>query len=365
MNTLTSDHILLTGFPGFLGSELLLRSLQKGSDRFSCLVQGKFRPLAEQKLESWTGKHPEVRDRVRLIEGDITQAGLGITVSDGLSDVSRVQHFAAVYDLNVKKEIAQRINVEGTQNILRFCEGLPRLSRLDYVSTCYVSGKYEGVFKEDDLDQAKVFNNHYESTKHEAEKSVRLAMKNGLPATILRPAIVVGNSRTGETDKFDGPYFVMQWLLRQGNHALLPRLGDPDRYTINLVPSDFVVEAIAALCADPSAAGKTFQLAHPAPLTIGETVRVIAEACGKRLIEIPLPKWLAKSAVGGIPGLERWLGIPRSSLDYFVHPTSYDTTNATAHLQKLGIHCPRFDEYAFRLVEFMKKHPEIRKQAMI
>jgi len=97
MNNLTSDHILLTGFPGFLGSELLLRSLQKSSDRFSCLVQGKFRPLAEQKLESWTGKHPEVRDRVRLIEGDITQAGLGITVSALKESMSRARRMFSVF----------------------------------------------------------------------------------------------------------------------------------------------------------------------------------------------------------------------------------------------------------------------------
>ncbi len=361
----TSSHVLLTGFPGFLGSELLFRSLDRSSDRFTCLVQDKFLPMATQKLESWALQRPAIRDRVRLMSGDITRNGLGITEPGILSDVTRVQHFAAVYDLNVKKEVAQKINVDGTVNILRFCEGLAGFERLDYVSTCYVSGKYEGVFRETDLEQATVFNNFYESSKHAAEKAVRDAMKKGLPAAIFRPAIVVGNSRTGETQKFDGPYFVMQWLLRQGKRALLPRLGDPDRYTINLVPSDFVIDAIAALCADPTTTGKTFQLADPAPLSIRDTVRVIAEACEKQLIEIPLPKWLAKSAVGGIPGLESWLGIPRSSLDYFVHPTSYDATNATSHLAKAGIHCPRFDEYVPRLVRFMKENPEIRNQAMI
>jgi thioester reductase-like protein len=360
-----SSHVLLTGFPGFLGSELLLRSLDQGTDRFTCLVQEKFLPLATRKLESWILQQPAIRERVRLMAGDITLPGLGVSQPENLNDVNRVQHFAAVYDLNVRKEIAQKINVDGTVNVLRFCEGLTGFHRLDYVSTCYVSGRFEGVFREEDLEQATAFNNHYESSKHAAEKAVRAAMKQGLPATILRPAIVVGNSRTGETQKYDGPYFVMQWLLRQGKRALLPRLGNPEQYTINLVPSDFVVDAIAALCGDPTTTGKTFQLADPAPLNIQDTVRVIAEACQKRLVEIPLPKWLAKSAVGGIPGLEGWLGIPRSSLDYFVHPTSYDTTNATAHLEKIGIRCPRFEEYVPRLVRFMKENPEIRNQAMI
>jgi thioester reductase-like protein len=363
--TAPSSHVLLTGFPGFLGSELLLRSMTQNSDRYTCLVQEKFLPVATQKLESWSLKQPALRNRVRLVAGDITRPGLGVSQPETLNDVNRVQHFAAVYDLNVKKEIAQKINVDGTVNILRFCEKLAGFKRLDYVSTCYVSGRFEGVFREEDLEPATVFNNHYESSKHAAEKAVREAMKQGLPATILRPAIVVGNSQTGETQKYDGPYFVMQWLLRQGTRALLPRLGDPERYTINLVPSDFVVDAIAALCSDPTTTGKTFQLADPAPLSIRDTVHAIATACEKQLIEIPLPKWLAKSAVGGIPGLERWLGIPRSSLDYFVHPTAYDTTNATAHLGKLGIRCPRFEEYVPRLVRFMRENPEIRNKAMI
>ena len=288
--TSSSSHVLLTGFPGFLGSELLLRSMDQSADHFTCIVQEKFLPLARQRLDTWALERPALRERVRLMTGDITRPGLGISEPDALRDVKRVQHFAAVYDLNVKREIAQKINVDGTVNILRFCESLPGLHRLDYVSTCYVSGKHEGVFHENDLEQARVFNNFYESSKHAAETAVREAMKSGLPAAIFRPAIVVGNSRTGETQKFDGPYFVMQWLLRQGKHALLPRLGDPERYTINLVPSDFVVDALAALCADPTTTGKTFQLADPAPLSIRDTVRTIAEACEKQLIEIPLPK---------------------------------------------------------------------------
>lgn len=364
-SALHPSFTLLTGFPGFLGSELLLRDLKSGEGSWICLVQEKFRPWAEARLDSFSQELPGIRDRVKIVVGDITTPGLGIPDPGSLPRIQRVQHFAAAYDLNVALPLAQKINVLGTRHVLEFCEQLPALERLDYVSTCYVSGRYPGTFRETDLQMGQKFNNHYESTKYEAEVLVREAMTRGLPASIYRPAIVVGNSSTGQTQKFDGPYFVMQWLLRQGKTAVLPKLGDPDRFTINLVPSDFIVNAIAALCADPASVGQTFHLADPSPLTIRETVRVIAEACGKRLLEIPLPKWLAKSAVGGIPGLERWLGIPRSSLDYFVHPTHYDTSVASAHLSRLGIECPRFERYAGTLVDYMRTHPDTRTRAMI
>ena len=150
--------------------------------------------------------------------------------------------------MNVTEAVGKKINVLGTENILAFCESLPCFKKLHYVSTCYVSGKHEGTFLESDLDLGQKFNNFYESTKFEAEMRVREKMAKGLPASIYRPSIVVGNSQTGETQKFDGPYFIIQWLLRQGKFAILPKLGNPDRYTINLVPSNYVLDAMAYLC---------------------------------------------------------------------------------------------------------------------
>ncbi|NDG84561.1 MAG: NAD-dependent epimerase/dehydratase family protein, partial [Proteobacteria bacterium] len=274
-------------------------------------------------------------------------------------------HFAAVYDLNVPEPVGQKINIEGTRNVLALIASLPSFRGLHYVSTCYVSGSHPGRFFEKDLEKGQSFNNFYESTKHEAEKLVREAMQSGLPAVIYRPAIVVGNSKTGETQKFDGPYFVLQWLLRQGRNAILPSLGDPTRYRINLVPSDFVLDAMAHLSQKPSSIGKTFQLADPAPLTIAEVVATLARDSGRNLISIPLPRGLAKFAVGSIPGLEKWMGIPRSALDYFMHPTDYDVSETVKHLEGSGIACPQFSSYSRVLVDFMKQHPGVRSQAMI
>jgi thioester reductase-like protein len=356
---------LLTGFPGFLGTEFITRILRQTDDSFYVLVQEKFESLARQQIEAIEQSGPDLRGRIQPVIGDITLPGLGLPADFSSSGITEVDHFAAVYDLNVKETIAQRINVEGTRQVLDFLKTLPNLKALHYVSTCYVSGRVNGRFFESDLEKNQAFNNFYESTKHEAERLVRNAMREGLPAVIYRPAIVVGDSRTGATRKYDGPYFVMQWLLRQGSRALLPKLGNPSEFTLNLVPSDFVLDAMTHLSQQASSIGKTFQLADPRPHTIEEIVAILARDCGKSLISIPLPKGFAKFAVAAVPGLENWLGIPRGALDYFVHPTDYDTSETLRGLKNSGIECPDFGSYSRRLVEYMITHPEIRSKPLI
>jgi thioester reductase-like protein len=359
----------ITGFPGFLASELMLRLLAREPEStFICLVQPKFRAQAETKKQEIEKKLHLAHDRIQLVEGDLTESGLGIATTalrELEKTISEVFHFAAVYDLNVEEALAQKVNVEGTRQVLQFLDSLPNLKKFHYVSTCYVSGKYPGVFKESDLERGQVFNNFYESTKYEAEKLVRAKMKAGLPAIIYRPSIVVGNSKTGETQKFDGVYFVMQWLLKQSKNAILPRMSNPENFTINLVPSDYVVEAIVFLCRQNESVGKTFQLADPHPLTIAEVTQVLARACNRQLIEIPVPRALAKFAIGKIPGVEKWVGIPRNALDYFVHPTHYEVSETQRALSKSNLHCPSFRDYAPVLVDFMKNHPSLRTRPMV
>jgi thioester reductase-like protein len=228
-----------------------------------------------------------------------------------------------------------------------------------------VSGKYAGTFHETDLDVGQTFNNYYEETKFKAEVEVQKAITQGLPATVYRPAIVVGNSKTGETQKFDGPYFVIQWLLRQPKgFALLPSIGNPDASTLNAVPSDFVIEAITYLSQQSETLSKTFQLADPHALTIREFVKTLGEATGRKVVSLPLPLVIAKNALLFIPGAESFLKIPASTLDYFAHPTNYGTSFTQAALKQGNIHTPSFSEYAPNLVRFMKNHPSTRTKAM-
>ncbi|HEX6087462.1 MAG TPA: SDR family oxidoreductase, partial [Thermoanaerobaculia bacterium] len=259
--------------------------------------------------------------------------------------------------------VGMRVNVDGTRNVLDLAERAARLERLHYVSTCYVSGRHDGVFTEDDLDVGQSFNNYYEETKQLAEVEVRKRM-NRIPATVYRPAVVVGDSATGATQKFDGPYFVMQWLLRQPRVAVLPVVGRPSRYTFNVVPRDFVIQALTYLSSLTTNAGRTYALADPHPLTVDETIDTIAAATNRTVLRVPLTRGIAKGALRYVPGLYRLLRIPPAAVDYFVHPTTYDTSHATADLAAAGITAPHFRDYAPRLVEFARAHPEIGSAAM-
>lgn len=357
--------VLITGFPGFLGSELLARILERSpEDRAVCLIQSKFTAQARVRLERIEAEHPDLRGRIELTVGDITEPGLGLDVSRLKEQTSEIFHLAAIYDLAVEREVGMTVNVVGTRNVLDFAEALPRLDRLQYVSTCYVSGRYAGEFSEDDLDRGQSFNNYYEETKYLAEVAVQESMRGGLPATIYRPAIVVGDSRTGATQKYDGPYFVIRWLLRQPSIALLPVVGKPESTRVNLVPRDFVVDAMSYLSGLETSVGKVYHLADPAPLTVSELLEVVARATHRRVVRVPVPRAAAKFAIDFVPGVHWLMQIPSPAIDYFVHPTHYRCDNTLADLKGSGPTVPAFSTYVDRLVDFVRSHPNIGSKPM-
>lgn len=351
--------VLMTGFPGFLGSSLLPSILRRTGGDALCLVQPKFTEVAERRADELG-----LRDRIRLLPGDITRPGLGIA-ADELGAVTEAWHLAAVYDLAVERQLALRVNVDGTRNVLDALAACPGLQRFHYFSTCYVSGRYAGPYAEDDLEVGAPFNNYYEETKHLAEVEVRRRMADGFPATIYRPAIVVGDSRTGETQKFDGPYFIMQWLLRQPERATLPMAGDPATTRVNVVPRDFIVAAVGYLSGLERSAGRSYQLADPHPLTVEQMMDTLADATGRKVIKVPLPRRVAKGALAHVPGVYRLMRIPPEAVDYFVHPTHYLTDHMREDLAGSGIEPPSFPSYVDRLVAFMRAHPEIGAAAMV
>ena len=360
--------LLMTGFPGVLGSALLPRLLARRDDaRAVCLVQPRHMTTALQRVHLLTSTHPDECGRIELVAGDITAPGLGLAgmSADVLDDVTEVWHLAAVYDLAVAPETARRVNVGGTAGVLEFCRSRPRFDRLHHVSTCYVSGRYEGTFTEEDLDEGQTFRNHYESTKYEAELLVRKAMADGLPATVYRPGIVVGDSRTGETQKYDGPYFFASYLQRLPFVALVPRLADPDEVRFSLVPRDFVVDAMDALSALDRSVGRTYALTDPHPPTMRQLVDAFAGHLGKRVFWVPLPLGPTRFVAGSAPGLEWLSGLPAEALDYAASPTTYSTAHTTEDLTGTGLVCPAFETYAATLLDFMLAHPEIDSGAMV
>lgn len=343
------SSLLVTGFPGFLASNLLPRILlQRPESRVLALVEPRFMETARQRLNSFD---PALAARVDLIGGDITRPGLGLEQELACSEIF---HFAALYDLNLDRTLGLRINVDGTQNILRYAERLTGLEKLHYVSTCYVSGRYAGPYRESDLDKGQRFNNYYEETKFLAEVEVQ---KSQLPWVIYRPSVVVGDSRSGATLKYDGPYPVIKWLLRFPFVSVLPRIGDPSVARINLVTQDFVLDALTFLSMNASKPGTVYQLSDPNPLTVEEMVSELGRACKRRVFPLQLPLKLAKASLRRVKPISNWSGFTPGMVDYFVHPTHYLADNTTAALQGSGIACPDIRRVLPRLVEYVKRHP--------
>ena len=354
----------MTGFPGFLGSALLpgILAKRKGATVI-CVVQARHMDTAKVKLAEIHKAHPHTKDRVELVEGDITQPGLGLSDSVPVKDVNEVWHLAAVYDLSVPEDIAKLVNIGGTENVLQFCTQRPKLRRLQYVSTCYVSGAYDGEFTEEMLEAGQPFQNHYEETKYEAERLVRAAMADGLPATIYRPGIVVGDSRTGETQKYDGPYFVATYMKRLPAVAFLPNVDKT--VMASLVPRDYVIAAMDALSVLDRSEGKTYQLTDPNPPSAREVAEIFGHHLGRKLVWLPIPVAAVRGLLDTVPGMELLTGLPAETLDYFAFPTTYGTAQAVADLEGTGVSCPRFRDYADKLLDFMAAHPEFDSKAMV
>src|SRR6185295_13300743 len=234
------ETIFLTGFPGFIASRLVRRLANDGG-RFLLLVQPAFSERAQQELLIIAEQSGKAIADFTLMPGDIAQPDLGMSQADLETARSRTTilfHLAAVYDLAVSRDLAHRVNVEGTRNVNNFARSLPALHHYHYVSTCYVAGKRSGRILERELRHEAGFRNYYEETKYLAEVEVE-ALKSELPVTIHRPAVVCGDSRSGETAKYDGVYYLIHYLRKWPTVLSALNIGNDD-VALNLVPVDFV-----------------------------------------------------------------------------------------------------------------------------
>jgi len=354
----SDETFFVTGFPGFIAGRLVERLAREGA-RFILLVQPAFAARAGEEIArivARTGARPE---GFRVMEGDITREDLGLSASD-LEEARRgataVFHLAAVYDLAVGREVGFRVNVEGTRNVNRFARTLPNLRRYHYVSTCYVAGRRTGRILESELRHTAGFRNYYEETKYLAELEVE-ALKGELPVTVHRPSVVCGDSRTGETAKYDGVYYLVNYLRIFPRALSLANIGNRD-VRLNVVPVDFVVEAMAALASDDAAAGATVQLADPAPLTTEELFDVISRELAGRDSAFTVPAPLVRTTLG-LPLNEKLTGLPRVAAPYFFLDQTYDTARATRLLAPRGVACPRFPDYVPALLDFVERHPKL------
>src|SRR6185369_10080771 len=311
-----SETFFITGFPGFIADRLLERLARKQC-RFILLVQPSWSDRARHEVDriaQLTNRSPE---DFRLVEGDITQPHLGLTSSDfelAKQQTTRIFHLAALYDLAVAREPAMRVNVGGTRNVVEFARSLPSLRHFHHVSTCYVAGKREGRILETELKHDAGFRNFYEESKYLAELEVE-RLKRDLPVTIHRPAVVCGDSKTGETAKYDGVYYLIFYLLRWPRGLSMLNIGNHE-VALNLVPVDFIIDAMASLAFEEQAIGKTLQLADPNPLTTNQLFNAIARSiCGRQSkITVP-PSWVEFLLM--LPPSPAITGLPHHGVPYF------------------------------------------------
>ncbi len=345
---------LLTGYPGFIGKRLADRLLEDDpSMRIVAIVE----PRMEEAARGAAAAHG---DRLEVVVGDITDRRLGLSGEDYerlTAEVGRVFHLAAIYDLAVPVELAQRVNVDGTGNVLEFCLAAEKLEHLAYVSTAYVAGLRTGVVYEHELVMGQDFKNHYESTKFQAEVWVRHLLDR-VPTTILRPAIVVGDSKTGETQKFDGPYYLLRAISRA--HRLgrpLPQFARGES-PFNVVPVDFVVDAIAASSGDPKALGETLHLVDPEPLSSRQLVTALSTEYTGAGTKGRVPPGLVEASLRIKPVREALGGTPRESIVYLSHKVTFDTRRAVDILTPHGLRPPNFGDYVGPMVEFFRRHED-------
>jgi long-chain acyl-CoA synthetase len=349
--------LFLTGATGMVGREVLARALaDTRNDAVLCLVRPGRDQSAQQRLDELLGKMGIAPSpRAQALAGDVAEPALGLAPADRerASETTHVIHCAATVRFDHPVEEARKINVQGTREVLALGRALPKLARIDAVSTAYVAGRRDDRVREEDLGHGRGFHNTYEQTKHESEGLLREAMRE-LPIAVHRPSIVVGDSRTGRT----GAYKVLYWPLKVMAKGWLPVIPYDPAGVLDVVPVDFVADAVLALSRDPSALGKTFHLtAGPARDT---TMDVLARAMFARFQRRPplriSPVWFRRVVrpvmmAAPIPRLRRTLETGLVYRPYLELRLRFDTTEADRHLAPLGVHCPRVLDYFDTIVD--------------
>ena len=356
----------VTGGTGFLG-RYLIGNLLKRKGTIHVLVRKdslkKFDALA--KKMGWDSK------RVLPVTGDMTAPKCGLTAAQIRNLTGKVQHFfhlAAIYDLTASAESQRAANIDGTQHALDLAAAL-KVGCFHHTSSIAAAGLYPGVFREDMFEEAEGLDDPYLRTKHDSEGLVRAEKR--IKWRIYRPGMVVGHSQTGEMDKIDGPYYFFTFLkkLREMLPPWMPTLGI-EGGRINVVPVDFVVDAMDHIAHKPKLDGHCFHLTDPEPMRVGEVLNTFARAGHAPEMTMRIDARMfafvpggIRMAVGNLPPVKRFIGmllrdfkIPKETLKFITYPTRFDNRETERALKGSGIRVPALDTYAWRLWDYWERH---------
>ena len=358
----------VTGATGFIGKRLVKTLLARRGATVYFLV----RPGSEGKVADLLTYWGTTKSRAIAVSGDLTARKLGVGSEDLKAlkgQVDAVYHLAAVYDLAADAESQVAVNIDGTRNMVEFAKAIDA-GHVHHVSSIAAAGLYEGVFREDMFDEAEGLDHPYFMTKHESEKIVRKECK--VPWTVYRPAAVVGDSRTGEMDKIDGPYYFFKLIqrMRQILPPWFPSVG-LEGGRINIVPVDFVVAALDHIShGKHPTKSRCFHLVDPAGYRVGDVLDIIGKAAHapkmNLFVNAALIGFIPKSVKKGLMALApvrrirravmKDLGLPDDILQMVNYPTRFDRRETDAALKGSGIECPDLHDYAWRLWDYWERH---------
>jgi thioester reductase-like protein len=370
----------VTGATGFIGRRLLEQLLEKRQGKVYVLVRESSKARLEDLIERWSiVVGPSAADRVQPVVGDLRRPLLGLEqdqVAELRGKVTHFFHLAAVYDMTAPAERNTAVNVGGTTHAVELARAVDA-KHLHHVSSIAVAGTYKGVFEEDMFDEGQRLPSPYHLTKFESERIVR--EQPYVPWRVYRPGIVVGDSKTGEMDKVDGPYYFFKAIQRM--RQLLPEwvpLVGLDLGHTNVVPVDWVAGALEHIAHEPGLGGKAFHLTDPRPQRVDELINELATAAhaprfavsiDKRLTD-PLPKWPLTLAAQLPPWRQlrklglRELGIPEQVVSHMELVPRFDTREATSALAGSPLEQPPpLHEYASRLWDYWEREmdPDLRR----
>jgi thioester reductase-like protein len=354
------DVVLLTGYPGMLARAVAREVLEDDPRaRIHALVRSRFLDEARRAVESL---EESSRSRVVLVEGDSAAIDMGLSGLEYRAlagEVTRLHHCAQVTDHGADRTLAEHGNIGGAREAVEFASACTHLKCMVYHSTAHVAGDRTGVVREDELEAGQSFRTVVEETRARAEKIVRSAMPR-VPVAIVRPATVVGDSRTGEVDRLDGPYLLVLLVVTTPSDIALPLPGFGEA-AFNVVPVDWVARAAVAIGRDAGAVGGTFHLVDRRPVSARRAFEVIAKAAGRRGPLASIPANLAKALLR-TPGLDRIAKSPRAFLDTVTTAVTYDATQANERLAMLGVgECPPFESYAAKMVHEVEQKVRSRR----
>jgi NAD(P)-dependent dehydrogenase (short-subunit alcohol dehydrogenase family) len=360
-------HYFVTGATGFIGKRLVKTLLARPDSVVWFLAREQTREKLPALLNYWGVDEK----RAVPVIGELTAPQLGITKSEIRKLKGRIDHFfhlAAVYDLKASAEAQQAANIDGTRNAVRCAEALAA-KRFHLFSSIAAAGLYEGVFREDMFEEAENLDHPYFRTKHDSEGIVRKECT--LPWRVYRPGLVVGDSRTGEMDKIDGPYYFFKpiQMVRKLLPPWMPAIGI-EGGRINIVPVDFVVAATDHLAHLDGHDGECFHLVDPTPMRVGDVLAVLAKAAHAPDMAMRvnaalfgfIPKSVRKGLLALTPvrrirrALMQDLGLPDHIFEFVNYPTRFDCRETQKLLRGTGIEVPPLRDYAWRLWDYWERN---------